>query len=92
MKCRVLCQDILFLYGSDDLQSFSGSPSALIYLDRLRNLVKEKFEEIGQALEEMMQKSRLTSSSFASSRGFNISPSFTNTVEDMGGSGGFERS
>ena len=67
IKCKTLWQDLIYIYGND-LQSsyreepvndFTGSPFVMIYLDRLRNLIREKYEEIKEALEEVNGRSSL---------------------------------
>ncbi len=64
MKCKSLWQDLVYIYGkpirasfSDEvIDDFKGSPFTMIYIDRLRNLVREKYEEIRDALDEVASR------------------------------------
>ena len=65
VNCRKLWQDLMFMYGSpleqtsrDSVaaeEAFNGSPFTMIYLDRLRNLVREQYAEMRVALSELMR-------------------------------------
>lgn len=71
----------MFLYGSPLDQSsargtepeeeFKGSPFTMIYLDRLRNLVREKYAEMRVALSELMRQSEMEDISPRSTTGRN---------------------